>query len=155
MWLVLVLGAILYLGFSLKGARRRIAELQARLHDVERDVSDLRAGAPIARRAEGLAPGPESAEPLPSPDLGPIEPVGVPSAPAPVEPPALAAPAEQAAGGPALADAIAAPPPEPPPSLPRINWEQFMGVKLFAWVGGLALFLGVAFFVKYSFEHDL
>lgn len=30
-----------------------------------------------------------------------------------------------------------------------------MGAKLFAWLGGLALFLGVAFFVKYSFEHDL
>jgi uncharacterized membrane protein len=30
-----------------------------------------------------------------------------------------------------------------------------MGVKLFAWLGGLALFLGVVFFVKYSFEHDL
>src|SRR6266498_1947729 len=38
---------------------------------------------------------------------------------------------------------------------PPINWEQFMGAKLFAWIGGLALFLGVAFFVKYSFEHDL
>jgi uncharacterized membrane protein len=33
--------------------------------------------------------------------------------------------------------------------------EQFMGVKLFAWIGGIALFLAVAFFVKYSFEHDL
>jgi uncharacterized membrane protein len=30
-----------------------------------------------------------------------------------------------------------------------------MGAKLFAWIGGFALFLGVAFFVKYSFEHDL
>ena len=30
-----------------------------------------------------------------------------------------------------------------------------MGAKMFAWVGGLALFLGVAFFVKYSFEHNL
>ena len=30
-----------------------------------------------------------------------------------------------------------------------------MGVKGFAWVGGLALFLGVAFFVKYSFERNL
>jgi uncharacterized membrane protein len=36
-----------------------------------------------------------------------------------------------------------------------INWEQFMGVKLFAWLGGLALFLSVAYFVKYSFEHNL
>lgn len=30
-----------------------------------------------------------------------------------------------------------------------------MGVKLFAWIGGLALFLGVAFFIKYSFERNL
>ena len=30
-----------------------------------------------------------------------------------------------------------------------------MGVKLFAWIGGLALFLGVAFFVKYSFDNNL
>src|SRR5947207_2583298 len=40
------------------------------------------------------------------------------------------------------------------PRRPPINWEQFMGAKLFAWIGGLALFLGVAFFVKYSFEHN-
>src|SRR5439155_24993884 len=65
-----------------------------------------------------------------------------------------------------IAAAASAPSPMPPPpssakpqvpesSLPAINWEQFMGAKLFAWLGGLALFLGVAFFVKYSFEHDL
>ena len=30
-----------------------------------------------------------------------------------------------------------------------------MGVKLFAWLGGFALFLAVGYFVKYSFEHDL
>ena len=54
------------------------------------------------------------------------------------------------------------PPPAPPPVpdlLTRmrgeLNWEQFMGAKLFAWIGGLALFLGVAYFVKYSFDHDL
>lgn len=47
--------------------------------------------------------------------------------------------------------------PAPPskPIIPEFNWEQFMGVKLFAWVGGLALFLGLAFFVKYSFERNL
>jgi uncharacterized membrane protein len=45
---------------------------------------------------------------------------------------------------------------EPPRSpAPKINWEQFMGVKGFAWIGGLALFLGVAFFVKYSFDNNL
>src|SRR6266487_3665145 len=41
------------------------------------------------------------------------------------------------------------------PAKPSMDWEQFMGAKLFAWIGGLALFLGVAFFVKYSFEHNL
>lgn len=30
-----------------------------------------------------------------------------------------------------------------------------MGVKLFAWLGGFALFLAVGYFVKYSFERDL
>ncbi len=41
------------------------------------------------------------------------------------------------------------------PKTPALNWEQFMGVKLFAWLGGFALFLAAAFFVKYSFDHDL
>ena len=41
-----------------------------------------------------------------------------------------------------------------PPVAP-FNWEAFMGVKLFAWLGGLALFLGVVFLVKYSFENNL
>ena len=57
------------------------------------------------------------------------------------------------------APSLAAPAPspvEPPkPLLAEFNWEQFMGVKLFAWIGGLALFLGLAFFVKYSFERNL
>jgi uncharacterized membrane protein len=41
------------------------------------------------------------------------------------------------------------------PALPKINWEQFMGVKGFAWLGGVALFLGIAFFIKYSFDNNL
>ena len=48
-----------------------------------------------------------------------------------------------------------APQPPEPAWVDTINWEQFMGAKLFAWLGGLALFLAVSFFVKYSFEHDL
>ncbi len=44
---------------------------------------------------------------------------------------------------------------ENPPVNPLINWERFLGVKMFAWIGGLALFLGVAFFIKYSFENNL
>jgi len=43
----------------------------------------------------------------------------------------------------------------PAPVAASLNWEQFMGAKLFAWIGGLAFFLGIAFFLKYSFEHNL
>ena len=38
---------------------------------------------------------------------------------------------------------------------PVVNWEQFVGVKLFAWLGGLALFFAAVLGLKYSFEHDL
>ncbi|HEY2614556.1 MAG TPA: DUF2339 domain-containing protein, partial [Chthoniobacterales bacterium] len=43
--------------------------------------------------------------------------------------------------------------PHQPP--PPIDWEAFFGVKLFAWIGGFVLFLGIVFLVKYSFENNL
>ncbi len=49
-------------------------------------------------------------------------------------------------------------PPAPPvivePKEP-FSLEKFMGVKLFAWLGGVAMFFGVVFFVKYAFEKNL
>jgi uncharacterized membrane protein len=48
----------------------------------------------------------------------------------------------------------AEPVPAPKPPV-EFNLEQFMGVKLFAWLGGLALFIGIVLFVKYAFEQDL
>lgn len=52
------------------------------------------------------------------------------------------------------------PPPMPPavkPAAPQepFSLERFMGVKLFAWLGGVAMFFGVIFFVKYAFENNL
>lgn len=73
-----------------------------------------------------------------------------PTAPKPILPPQIATPP------PVVPERVHVPyvPPPPKPSwLDSIDWEQFMGVKLFAWLGGLALFLGVAFFVKYSLDH--
>jgi hypothetical protein len=46
-------------------------------------------------------------------------------------------------------------PPPLRPLAPAFDWERFMGAKLFAWLGGLALFLAVAYLVKYSFENNL
>ena len=69
--------------------------------------------------------------------------------------------------------------PDPKPRRPLVDWEnepadkpepikqealapkepfsleQFMGAKLFAWLGGVAMFFGVIFFVKYAFERNL
>jgi Predicted membrane protein (DUF2339) len=50
--------------------------------------------------------------------------------------------------------------PEMPPQVPMepkepFSLEKFMGVKLFAWLGGVAMFFGVIFFVKYAFENNL
>src|SRR5436853_623314 len=65
---------------------------------------------------------------------------------------------------PPLPQSVLPPPVPPPPSSmaapapkqsPGITWESFVGVRLFAWVGGLAFFLGVVFFVKYSFDNNL
>src|SRR5690349_12051751 len=60
---------------------------------------------------------------------------------------------------PPLPDFLKRPATPPPPKVPEsppvsINWESVLGVKLFAWIGGLALFLGVVFFVKYAFENN-
>lgn len=81
--------------------------------------------------------------PLPSGSLVLAAPFSAPSiAPAPTHP-AVTSPASS--------------PPLPthrPPSA-EFNWEQFVGVKLFAWLGGLALFFAAALGLKYSFEHDL
>ena len=38
---------------------------------------------------------------------------------------------------------------------PSFSWEMFMGARLFAWIGGLALLFAISFFVKYSFDHNL
>src|ERR1051325_11561028 len=98
---------------------------------------------PIVSQSEPVIPAPP-----PIPEAAPL--------PETVELPPISKPEETTAVPPPFT-----PPPrfEPAPSFsnpaPSISWEQFMGVKLFAWIGGLALFLGVVFFVKYSFEHNL
>ncbi len=66
---------------------------------------------------------------------------------------------------PPLPPPLPAPAPVPPTPVPEaaplisrpalLDWEKFMGVKLFAWVGGFALFLAAALFIKYAFERDL
>jgi uncharacterized membrane protein len=39
------------------------------------------------------------------------------------------------------------------PAKPAFDWEQFVGVKLFAWIAGLGLLLAAVYFLKYSVDH--
>ena len=119
-------------------AKRSVDDLFTRLLSVENDVLTLRrqngsaATRPQAQSSEIAARAETSPPPLPAISVQPTPEQAKP--PKPVQ---------------------AKPPPPPTPVRAPIDWEQFMGAKLFAWIGGLALFLGVAFFVKYSFEHNL
>jgi hypothetical protein len=114
-------------------AKRDIDALLARLSLVEKDVRILRGeSVPAAKREMPAIP------PLPV-----AAPALVREAPKKTEPPPVPKELIEVKRTPAV------------PAKPPIDWEQFMGAKLFAWIGGLALFLGVAFFVKYSFEHNL
>jgi uncharacterized membrane protein len=93
------------------------------------------------------APTIPSAPSAPSPVL----PQTIPSPPPP--PPPI--PAPTLPGKPAGPPPPATPPPPPRPARAAIDWEAFFGVKLFAWIGGFVLFLGIVFLVKYSFENNL
>jgi hypothetical protein len=132
---------------------RRLDELERRMAASERDRLRFdRTPAPAPPRpepvreagppvpAEATPPAPPRVPPRPEVPRQPSPPVTPPAQPriAPSKP----SPAPQGVG---QRYKVASP----------IDWEQFLGVKLFAWIGGLVLFLGVAFFVKYSFEHNL
>ena len=139
---------------SIDALSRRVGTLESELFRLKRSTEASTAQSAGAQ--ETIMPAPsvpeEPAEPAmppweqPLPTPPPLESVTPrPSVPPslPAYPPPLDRPEPETAGKP------------PRELIPAINWEQFMGVKLFAWIGGLALFLGVAFFVKYSFENNL
>ena len=137
------------------GARRSLGEFETRLRRLEAQLQELRHAPAEPSTEQSFAVQKERAEeePFVSPPIATSPERRAGSVPPPLPKEILAA--AESAPPPAPAQPPSAELPTPQPSLPAINWEQFMGAKLFAWIGGLALFLGVAFFVKYSFEHNL
>lgn len=128
------------------------AVASARANEALREVESLRRE--MRRLRQMLANSPESCPPEPALreeprplTLAPEEPLRA----AKVTPPAL--PLIPPSLLPDKQVESEKPPPSPP--APAFSLEQFMGVKLFAWIGGLALFFGIVLFVKYAFEHDL
>ncbi len=142
----------------IKALERRVRELSSSLSAMREAVSrseDTRpAGSSVgveartAATAESATPTPsKAAEAVPAPlSTSPEMPMTVlsqtePDLPAAAPPPVVPRRPVVAATGPAAKRAI--------------DWEQFAGTRLFGWIGGLALFLGVAFLLKYSFEQGL
>src|ERR1700722_20906832 len=122
-------------------ARNRIQELSHRLGALESEIAQLKREKESPRPVESDSAPPAQPEvftPTPATPPRPIvtpQPILSPARPVTTTSPPAFKP--------------------PPTATPKINWEQFVGVKGFAWVGGLALFLGVVFFVKYSFDNNL
>ncbi len=165
--------------FLVHGLRQRVQELAEQLGELRAAWTReqrARSSAPPREAVRPVVPpsvpppafvAPAAAVPVatPPPPLVSLVPVVEAPPPLPVaaarvaEPVVAPAPAEVSLVPPALpvapAEAVLPAETEAPPSVPAINWEMFMGVKLFAWLGGLALFLGVALGVKYSFENNL
>ncbi|HEV7238188.1 MAG TPA: DUF2339 domain-containing protein [Thermoanaerobaculia bacterium] len=116
--------------------------------------------------AEAAAPqATQQAPPAPQPERGAGAPPAVPPAPSRPEPePEPVIPIWQPPPIPEPVAAFeAAPPPPPPPPKPptprkppvwqQIDWESFVGVKLFSWVAGVAMVIAAIYFLKYSVEH--
>ena len=143
LFIIGLLIAIIVLPFVALGkansAKRDVDDLVTRLSSLENEVRNLRPEVVPALQPEVAVAAMET----------------VPLA-VPITPVAVIVPEKESVPPPIperfIKEAVPqiATPPKPP-----INWEQFMGAKLFAWIGGLALFLGGAFFVKYSFERNL
>ena len=114
---------------TIEALTERIAAIERKLHGSEIPQAPAKAAIPpsplLAPRRDELPPVPDPGTQAP-PGTGPAIPPPLPGVRQP--PTSVATP---------------------------FNWEAFMGVKMFAWLGGLALFLGVVLLVKYSFENNL
>jgi uncharacterized membrane protein len=132
---------------SVENFETRLRSLEAELQMLRRTPADSATEQPFGAKTE--APEPERFVSPPVAQPSELQPTSV-APPLPEEVITAAASVPPSPPQPPAGE-----PPASQPLLPAINWEQFMGAKLFAWIGGLALFLGVAFFVKYSFEHNL
>lgn len=172
-----VLGTLIYRS---KEDRRTLRRLEEHLRLLEARVSRLQnesttrgaAGSPQLRRPAEHAeswgsPPPLRTDPQPSVPTGlrsePRDPVMEPPPVPPIPAPIGAEAADLHESVPPPLPPLASEEPQPAPGFlplpsfqkPAFNWEQFLGVRMFAWLGGLALFFAAALGLKYSFEHDL
>ena len=131
-------------------ARNRFHALEQHLEILEHRLKDLLAGPkppPQAVPVKPAPPTPMSAETQPG-----IRPADVPWPPPKIEAPPVPAVKVSPREAPP-----ATPPFMPPPApllpswkMPKFDWENLVGVKLFSWIAGVALLLAAVFFLRYS-----
>ena len=122
---------------SLRTLEQRFEALTRRLRSTETEPEKPITAPPAAAPSERSAPPPVT----PGPPLRPAS-GGVPAPPGPLPPPVPSTPSI-----PVL--------PPPRPVSPPFDWENLISVRLFAWLGGAALFLAAALFLQYSIQHGL
>ena len=154
--------------------RGRVADVEQSLGDVRDQIATLREQVAVLRRqletrpvadvpkAAAPAPAPPAAAPVPPPVPKPAAPPAVPAAAPP--PPVRPSPSPVAPPRPAAAPVVPptpplpprrpapAPPSEPPPPAWSIDWERFVGVRLFSAIAGIALVVAAVFFLRYSLD---
>lgn len=144
----LPIAAFIWLVARTSRATREIEHLQLQVNRLQDELRKLRSE-PFAK------PQPPEPASQPQPQVPPRE-VRSPAIEKPAPQPA--APPPKRVAVPPVAPPLIAPPVVAQPerlSSPSWNWEQFMGVKLIAWVGGFVLFLALVFSLKYAFENKL
>lgn len=133
--LVQVLDRLRRLERTTEDLRRTIERMTGRLEEEARDEVPVATVVPSAAARTVAPPPPPVTAPPVTPPVTPPKPVTPrpPLTPPPVQPRPAA----------------------PEPARPRrsFDWEALIGVKLFAIVASLALFLAGGFFVSYSMEH--
>jgi len=147
---LVIVAVIIWATNRFNALERKLERFENTLQWMQAQPKPISEAAPV--RPATVTPPPAEVQPM-------TKPVAPPPAIPKVEPPpvAVASPPPQAPM-PAARPTVA-PPPQPkpaatPPSqswkMPKFDWENLVGVKLFSWVAGIALLLAAVFFLRYS-----
>jgi uncharacterized membrane protein len=124
-------------------------------------LKDARSAATAARSTPQPQPAPQpqqdvtpAAQWVPPPDV-PIAAISTLAQPEPEPEPTAPQPISAAQSAPSAPAPPAPPIPTSDFSAPSFDWENLIGVRLFAWLGGGTLFLGAALFLHYSIQQNL
>src|SRR5271169_6433062 len=166
MVLLAFLAGLVALGFGV-WLRERVARDTERVARLEREVAWLREKVrkisypadTSQRESSGISSkGEEGVEQAAPPVAFPIPPVAfappqilpskkITDAAASAAPPGAAAEMREGAEKPAVSQR-----PVPPPAAAHVDWESFVGVKLFSWIAGVFLTIGAVLFLRYSID---